>query len=160
MSKLFATAGSTLHIGGVLAFDGTDLTSSDFSGETWTQIKGVSDLGGVGDSSELISSAVIDSARVRNAKVTRNSGTMELIVDLDYADAGQLALIAAEKTRNSYAFKVTFNDAPSGGTPSERYFVAFVMSAREQYADANSPMKLNATLEIDSNVVRVAAAAA
>ncbi|MBN9333623.1 MAG: hypothetical protein J0I64_09170, partial [Devosia sp.] len=82
-----------------------------------------------------------------------------VVMDLDYSDAGQLALIAAEKTKDTYAFRVTFNDAPAGGTPSIRYFVALVMSASEQWDEANSVMKLNATLEIDSNIVRVAAAA-
>jgi len=42
----------------------------------------------------------------------------------------------------------------------ERYFVALVMSAVEQFDEANNTMKLNTTLEIDSNIVRVAAAAA
>ena len=65
-----------------------------------------------------------------------------------------------QKFDRLYAIKVTFNDAPSGGTPSERYFVALVMSAREQYDEANSVMKLAVTLEVDSNVVRVAAAGA
>src|SRR5690606_29518537 len=86
-------------------------------------------------------------------------GSMAVVADLDYADPGQIALIAAEKSAHSFAFKLVFNDAPVGGTPSERYFVALVMSAAEQYNEANSVMALNATLEIDSNIVRVAAAA-
>lgn len=160
MSGLFTTAGSTVHIGGAKAFAGTDFTASDFSSETWTQIKGVTNLGGVGDTSELVTSDHIESNRTRKGKGTRNAGAMELAIDLDYADAGQLAAIAAEKTKSSYGFKVTFNDAPAGGTPSERYFVAFVMSTREQFNEANSVMKLMVTLEVDSNVVRVAAAEA
>lgn len=90
----------------------------------------------------------------------KNAGSMQIVADLDYADVGQIALIAAEKAKESYAVKVEFNDAPSGGTPSIRYFAAFVMSAAEQFNEANSVMQLNATLEIDSNVVRVAAAGA
>src|SRR5690606_6920689 len=112
-----------------------------------------------GDTANLITSDQIARSRTRKMKGTRNAGSMEVVCDLDYADAGQLALIAAEKTQHSYAFKITFNDAPAGGTPSERYFVAFVMSAGEQYDEANSVMKLNSTLEIDSNIVRVVAAA-
>ena len=160
MSGLFVTAGSTVHIGGAKAFTGTDFTSSDFSGETWVEGGGLTNLGGVGDTSELITSEQISRNRTRKAKGTRNAGSMELMFDIDYADAGQLAFIAAEKAKESYAIKVTFNDAPSGGTPSERYFVALVMSAREQYDEANSVMKLAVTLEVDSNVVRVVAAGA
>lgn len=165
MSHLFATAGAKLYIGGAKAFTGTDFTASNFPTEgegaiTWVQIKGTTNLGSAGDTSELITSNQIGIARTRKAKGTRNAGAMEIAVDLDYADAGQLALIAAEKTKETHAFKLVFNDAPAGGTPSERLFVALIMSAAEQFDEANSVMKLNASLEIDSNIVRVAAAPA
>lgn len=159
MSNLFATAGMQIHIGAAaMAFTGTDFTASDFTSVSWTGIGGHTNLGSAGDTSELITSNQIARARTRKAKGTRNAGSMELVCDLDYADAGQIALIAAEKTIHTYPFRLTLNDAPAGGTPSLRYFVALVMSQSEQYDEANSVMKLNATLEIDSNIVRVAAA--
>lgn len=165
MSHLFATAGSRLYIGGPKAFIGTDFTAGDFPSEgegaiAWTEIGGTTNLGTAGDTSELIASNQIGSARTRKAKGTRNAGSMQVIADLDYADPGQLAVIAAEKDKESYAFRLVFKDAPAGGTPSERLFVALVMSAAEQLDEANSVMKLNSTLEIDSNIVRIAAAAA
>lgn len=164
MSHIFATAGSRLYIGPAMAYLDVDLVEGDFpsagsSPEEWTEIGGVTNLGSAGDSSTLIDSTHLASARTRKAKGSRNAGSMEVVADLDYADAGQLAVIAAEKTKSTYAFRIVFNDAPVGGTPSERLFVALVMSAAEQYDEANSIMKLNATLEIDSNIVRVAAAA-
>lgn len=158
MSRLFATAGTKLFIGDAMAFDGDDLVASDFTGASWTEVKGTTNLGAAGDTSELITSNQIGSARTRKLKGTRNAGSMTVVCDLDYADPGQLALVAAEKAKETYAFKIQFNDAPEGGTPSERYFVALVMSASEEMNEANSVMSLNATLEIDSNIVRVAAA--
>lgn len=165
MSHLFATAGSKLFIGPVKAFNGTDFTASDFPEDgaealTFTEVGGTTNLGSAGDTANLITSDQIARQRTRKLKGTRNAGSMEVLCDLDYADAGQLALIAAEKTQSTYAFKLQFNDAPAGGTPSIRYFVALVMSAGEQYDEANSVMKLNSMLEIDSNIVRVAAAPA
>lgn len=160
MGKVFSTAGSTLSIGGVMAFEGTDLTEADFSTETWQKVTGITDLGSAGDQSELITTNQVSAERQRKLKGTRDAGSMEVVMDLDYSDAGQIALIAAEKDSKSYAFKLTFNDAPEGGTPSERYFVALVMSAREAYSNANSVQQLNVTLAIDSNVARVAAAGA
>ena len=160
MSHLFATAGSKLFIGSAKSFNGDDFDVSDFSSVSWTEIGGTTNLGSAGDTSELITSNHIGEARTRKLKGTRNAGSMQVVCDLDYADPGQLALIAAEKAKESYAFKVVFNDAPAGGTPSVRYFVALVMTAGEQWDEANSVMKLNATLEIDSNIVRVAAAGA
>lgn len=159
MSHLFATAGSKLFIGAAKAFNGTDFTASDFTSgsPSWTEIGGTTNLGGTGDTAQLITSQQVGSGRDRKLKGTRNAGSMQVVADLDYADPGQIALIAAEKEKESFAFKLVFNDAPAGGTPSVRYFVAFVMSAAEQFNEANSVTQLNATLEIDSNIVRVAA---
>lgn len=159
MSNLFATAGSKLHIGtAAMAFGGSDFVAADFDEVTWTEVTGLTNLGSAGDSATLVTSDQIDRSRTRKLKGTRNAGTMTVVCDLDYADAGQLAIIAAEKTALTYPFKVTFNDAPAGGTPSQRLFVALVMSQTEEWNEANNAMKLNATLEIDSNIVRVAAA--
>jgi len=164
MAKSFAAAGTKIYIGGApLASSGVDLTIGDFpsAGEgaiTWTEIGGVTNVGSVGDSAEVITSSPLGQQRIRKMKGVRNAGTMELVADLDYADPGQLALIAAEKTQYSYPFKVTFNDAPAGGTPSERYFVAIVFSATEAIEEASNTIRLLSTLEVDSNMVRVAAA--
>ncbi|ALK09500.1 phage tail tube protein [Blastochloris viridis] len=158
-ARLFATAGSKLFIGPAKAFTGTDFTASDFTSTTWTEIGGTTNLGATGDTAELITSTQISDARVRKMKGTRNAGSATIVCDVSYDDPGQLALIAAEKTEDSYAFKLQFNDAPAGGTPSIRYFVALVMGASEELNEANNIAKLNVTLEIDSNIVRVAAAA-
>jgi len=161
MSHLFSTAGSKIYIGAAKAFNGTDFIATDFTtgSPVWTEIGGVTDLNKIGDTAELITSNQVAVARTRKMKGTRNAGSSQLVADLDYADPGQLALIAAEKTKLTYAFKIVLSDSPAGGTPSARYFVALVMSAAENYSEANSAMKLEATLEIDSNIVRVDAEA-
>jgi len=164
MARLFATAGTKVFIGPAKAFSDTPLTTADFPSSggspiTWTEISGTTNLGSAGDTSELITSNHIGSARVRKLKGTKNAGTMTVVCDLDYDDDGQNALLVAEAAKESYAFKIQFNDAPTGGAPSLRFFVAYVMSAEEQFDEANSVQKLNATLEIDSNIVKVAAAA-
>lgn len=161
MSRLLATAGTKISIGPVKTYGGTEFTASDFTtgSPEWTLIGGTTNLGGAGDTSELITSAHIGDPRMRKAKGVRNAGTMELVCDFDSSDPGQIALIAAEKSGDTFAFKVEFNDAPEGGTPSTRYYTALVMSAREQFDEANSTVKLATTVEIDSNIVRVPAAA-
>lgn len=164
MGNLFSTAGSKLSIGAAKTFGGTDFTATDFTSGSpvYTEITGTTNLGSAGDAAELITSNHINVNRTRKLKGTRNAGSMQVVCDLDYADAGQLAVIAAEKTKDTYAFKVEFNDKPAtGASPknSMRYFTALVMSASEQWDEANNTMKLNITLEIDSNIVRVAASA-
>lgn len=158
MSILLATANTKLFIGTALASDGSDFEAADFTSQVWTEIGGTTNLGGAGDTSELLTSNQINVGRTRKGKGTRNSGAMQVVCDIDITDAGQIAVLAAEKTRDSYAFKIEFDDAPTSGTPSQRLFSAFIMSASEQWDEANSVMKLNTTLEIDSNIVRVAAA--
>lgn len=154
-----ATAGLKVYIGGTMEQQSDDFVLADFTTppQTWVEIKEVEAAGSVGDTSEAVNFTAISDARTKVLKGPRSAGTMELICGIDADDAGQLAIIAAEKTPYDYAFKVVFNDAPPGGTPSERYFIAKVMSQSEQYDQANSVMKLNASLGVNSNIVRVAA---
>jgi hypothetical protein len=154
---VYATAGATLEIGGVLEQKSGDFVLADFSSITWVAVKELEALGSLGDTSQAITFASIEDKRERTIKGTRNAGTMEVVMGIDYNDGGQLALIAAEKTIHDYAFRVTFNDAPAGGTPSQRLFIAKVMSQSEQLDSANNVMKLTASLAVNSNVVRVAA---
>lgn len=155
---LYATAGMQIHIGGVLAQKSSDFVEADFSSESWTEITGHVNLGSLGDAAEEITSEHIVDARTKRLKGTRSSPPMELVVDINPEDDGQIALIAAEKEIHDYAFKLTFNDAPEGGTPSERLFIAKVASITEQFDTANTVMRMNVTLWVNSNVVRVDAA--
>lgn len=154
---IYATAGSKLFIGGPLAAKSSDFILADFSGQTalWKEIGETEGLGTVGDSATEIAFEGIAAGRTRRLKGTRNAGSMDVVCGIDYEDEGQQALIAAEKTIHDYAFKLELNDAPAGGTPSERYFVAKVASVAEAYDSANSVMKLNSSLWVNSNVIRV-----
>ncbi|GGO55225.1 hypothetical protein SAMN05444398_103280 [Roseovarius pacificus] len=153
-----ATAGAKLYIGGVLAMKSDDFVLTDFDSATWVEIKDLDSLGSLGDSANEITQDLIGENRTKRLKGTRNAPPMEVIAAINYEDTGQQALVAAEKTKDDYAFKLVFDDAPSGGTPSERYFIAKVASANEAYDTANTVMKLNASLWVNSNVVRVDAA--
>ena len=157
---IFATNGAKLYIGAAIADKAADFIASDFTGQTWAEIKHTETLGSAGDTSSEISIELIDQERTKRLKGTRSAGTMEIVCAFDSEDAGQAALIAAEKTIHDYAFRLVLNDAPAGGTPSERLFIAKVGSAAEGYDAANNAVKLNAGLWINSNVVRVNAAPA
>lgn len=154
---MFATAGAKFYIGGAIDDPHRDLTESDFTSqsEAWVQIRHTENLGRSGDASEEITVATIDNPRARRLKGVRSAGTMELVCSFDSTDAGQVALIAAEKTDFDYAFRLVLDDAPAGGTPSERMFIAAVGSAEEGYDTANNSVKLNASLWINSNVVKI-----
>jgi hypothetical protein len=155
----FATAGSKVYIGGAKVMQATDFAESDFSSVSWTEIKGLESIGNVGSTATAVDVTAIGDNGTRTLKGQRSGGSMELSMFVDYADAGQLALVAAEKTDDDYAFKVEFDDAPSGGTPSLRLFIGKVMSAVEALDQANNAAKLTASIAINSNIVRVAASA-
>ena len=155
MAGIFATAGAHLYIGGSLAAKTTDFVVGDFAGQSWVNVGWMENIGAFGDEASSITFDAIEQQRTQKLKGTRNAGDMTLVCGLDYEDAGQIALRAAEAEPTNYAFKVEFNDAPVAGTPSDRYFVALVMTAREQLDGANNVMKLTATLGINSNIVSV-----
>ncbi|MBB3289904.1 MULTISPECIES: hypothetical protein [unclassified Rhizobium] len=159
---IFATAGSKLYIGTAIDQKSTDFVAADFTSQAWVEVKELDTLGTLGDTSQAITQSIIGEGRDKTLKGTRNAGTMEVVTAIDYADAGQLAVIAAEKTPYDYAFKIVLNDAPATGsdpTPSQRLFIAKVMSAAEALDQANNVMKMNISLAINSNIVRVAATA-
>jgi hypothetical protein len=156
--SIFVTAGSRLFVGGVKAQQSADFVAADFDGESWVEVSWVENIGQFGDESAEVTFDAIGESRTLKLKGVRNAGNLSLVVGADYSDAGQAALRAAEATPDDYAFRVDFDDAPAGGTPSQRFFIAKVMSAREQLDTANNVIKLNATLGINSNVVRVDAA--
>lgn len=159
--SLHPTAGAKLYIGSAKEQKNVDFAAADFDAETWVQIASLENLGSVGDTSETVSFNAIGEARTKTMKGTRSAGTMEVVAGIVNDDPGQIAAIAAEKTPHDYAFRLVLNDAPATGaapTPSERMFIAKVMSSSEAYDEANSVMKLNLSLAVNSNVVRIAAA--
>jgi hypothetical protein len=155
--SIFATAGSALYIGAAIDDKDTDFILSDFAAQSWVNIGGLTNLGELGDTAELITANLIALARTKKAKGTRNAGSMAIVAAHDAQDEGQVLFRAAELVENNFAFKLVFNDAPVGGTPSERYFIALVMGARNQFNEANNVMNLLGALEINSNIVMVEA---
>lgn len=151
-TELYAVAGSTISIGGtVVSTKKADFIATDFSSQTWTEIDGWETMGALGDSAETISTALINRNRVIKQKGVSDAGTYECSFAIKEGDAGQAALRAAQDTQDNYAFKVLY---PGGNS---EIFIALVTSTRNPGGGANTVLKLDATLEINSNIVRVAA---
>ncbi len=159
MSGIFATAGAAIDIGQPLAAKSADFVAGDFAAQSWVNIAWAENIGAFGDEASEITFDAIAEARTQKLKGVRNAGNLALVCGIDTSDDGQATLRGAETQDYDYAFRITFDDAPAGGTPSIRYFIAKVMTAREQLDGANNVAKLNATLGINSNIVRVDAAA-
>lgn len=158
--NLYPVAGCKIYIGGVLTPQNADFDEADFAGQSWVEIDGWQQMGAFGDTAEVVLFNLINRGRDLKQKGTANAGQMQNVFAHLPSDEGQIDLLVASAPTNkdNYAFKIELNDTPSGGsTPSTRYFVGLVMSAEEAGGGANDPRNLNATVEINSNIVRVGA---
>lgn len=148
---VYPVAGSKIYIGGVLPDQSVDFVAEDFADQVWVEIDDWQTMGSSGDTAALISTDLINRGRTVKQKGTWNAGQMQNVFAIAEDDPGQLALIAASQTRDNYAFRVELS---SGG---ERLFIGLVMTAEEAGGDANTVASLNATIEINSNIVKVPA---
>lgn len=159
MADIFATSGSKLYVGQSLATKSTNFVVADFNTQSWVEVGFVETIGAFGDEASSVTFDSIGQSRTYKLKGNRNAGDLAVVCAINYTDQGQATLRGAETVPNNYAFKVAFNDMPSGGsTPSLRYFIGLIMTAREQLDGANNVMKLNTTIAINSNIVRTNAA--
>lgn len=157
-TDLHPVAGCKYYIGGPLATKKNDFIASDFTSQTWVEVDGYESMGTGGDSSALITTPLINRGRDVKQKGTFNAPSRQDNFAIISDDPGQIAMIAASKTRNNYAFRIVLNDATEDlPTPSERLFVGLVMNAQETGGGANTPRMLNTTVEVNSNYVTVAA---
>jgi hypothetical protein len=114
MSQLYAVAESRLYIGAAMDLPEVDVVEADFASVSWTEIKGWTQAGALGDTAALISSSEINRGRDIKMKGTRNAGQMQNVFNIKGADAGQAAVIAAEKSRYNYPFKIVYaGEAPA-----------------------------------------------
>jgi len=158
MSDLETIAGAKFYIGGVLESKIVDFIASDFDAQPWLTVDGWESLGAYGDSSETIATNLINRGRVTKQKGTFDAGDMSNTFATVPGNTGQAALKLAAKSKSNYAFKIQYDDAPSGGTPSQDLFIGLVMSAPFAGGGANDVKKVDVAIGINSNIVEVAAA--
>ena len=112
-ADLWAVAGSKIYIGPTMPTQLADFVAADFDSVVWTEIDGWQTMGAIGDTAEAITTSLINRGRDVKQKGTWNAGSMENTFALVPNDAGQLALIAASKTRLNYPFKIVHSDLPA-----------------------------------------------
>lgn len=159
MADLLPVAGCKIYIGDVLAPKNANFVAADYSAITWVEIDGWKTMGSFGDTATLITDAIINRGRDQKQKGTKNAGAMENVFGTLNLDPGQIAMAAAQETDDNYAFKIEFNDMPSGGASNtEALFIGLVMGTPRQGGGANDPRNTSSTIEINSNIVFVPAA--
>lgn len=157
-------SGTRFFVGPATALTEIDFTTAEsaladfeaIASGSWVEVKEIEDYGAHGDESAEVTFASVGDARIRKFKGARNAGTMALIVGADPQDAGQLAMIAAEKTKFNYAFKIIYPDAPSEDfTNSVEYFLGLVMSRPKNVGTNDNVMRRTFNVGINSEVIEV-----
>lgn len=128
-------------------------TSTAYAALTYTTVNNIENLGGFGATTEVVTFQPLDGPQ-QKFKGPTNYGTLNPALALDETDAGQTLLgVAAGPTNNAlYACKVT---KPDG---SFRYFQARVFGMPETIGAANSMIMANPVIEINTEVIKAAAA--
>lgn len=144
---LYPVAGSRIYIGGVLADKNADFVASDFNSQSWVEIDGFSQLGDLGDTSQLITTSLINRNRDVKQKGTRNAGGMQCVFAKMDLDAGQIALIAAEKSRSNFAFRLDLGDADTAVQSAVTITIAApgVVTWNSHGLQDGTPIKLSTT---------------
>lgn len=153
---LSATSGTKVYIGGV-RLAATD-TAAEYAALTWVPIEQIENIGEFGDEAAQITFDDVGESRTKKLKGNRNAGMLALVCGWDPLGTGQIAVRNAEKTSFDYAFKIEANDKlDANDTNSIFYFHAKVASARRVQGGANDVVKMNANLDITTEIVEVAA---
>ena len=121
---------------------------------TFTQALEVTNFPAFGANVALIESNPLETGIVEKYKGFINFGSTSVDMDLDSADAGQQALISAAEGANKASIHSHKLEYPDGEL---RYFQGPVFSFQETPGGTNSMITANATIEISSAILRVAA---
>src|SRR6218665_2374180 len=107
MTALVSVAGSKIYIGRKVERK-ANVVLADFSGATWTEITGWTNMGQIGVTQNWITQAFINDGFDQMVKGTAAGTTMENTFSPDPNDAGQKLLRGAQIDCSNYEFKVEF----------------------------------------------------
>jgi hypothetical protein len=151
MAEINTATGWKLYIGTTLAAD----DQTEYVADSYTEVGLVETLGSFGDQASGVTFSSLGDGRVRKAKGARDAGTMSITCAHEPTDAGQAAMIAAQRTSDAYNIKVEAND--SAGTDSVFFFRAFVRSARLNVGGNDNVVRREFELDIDTEVTEILA---
>ncbi len=100
-------AGGTLLISAVLP---ATQDQAGYDALTFTEVGGTSDLPAIGGTSNTVPFDILSDDYTSNAKGQRKYGEGTFNYATVGTDAGQIIMVAAEQSKNSYAFKILYND--------------------------------------------------
>lgn len=153
---VITASGTKIYIGPA-ALNSVD-TLAEFialdTGSAFKEIGLVENMGEFGDQRALITFAALGDDRIRKAKGAADAGSMSLVVGDDPSDEGQLALVAAEATKNNFAFKVvTPNRLNPTGTDQIEYFRGMVSGKRKNVGTNDNIIRRTFDIAVNGAIV-------
>lgn len=147
-------AGSKISIGPA---NSTAASQTDYEALPFTEVGEVENIGEFGDTFNEVNFTALADRRVRKFKGSRNAGNIQLTIGHDSANTGQTDLNAALESDSDFAFRVELDDAGSGtgAAPTTFFFRAKVMAAPITVGDTESIVRINATLGINSDILKI-----
>lgn len=150
-----AVAGTKLFIGG------TGATTPSPDNVLWVEVGNISNLGSYGGTNfNKIALEQIGSGYTKQIKGTQLAPAMDIVLNRDDTDAGQVAMRSASADRNSlYNFKVEENDIGTGLNPTRTIFKGRVYGWVTAGGGVNDVKRINTSIEIEPDTVIVTTAA-
>ena len=148
MSDVFTSAGTTL---GISANAPATYDETGFSALTFTDIGEITDMGEYGREYALVTHNPLGDRRTVKRKGSYNDGALTMSLGRVPSDAGQVLLLAALDSDDSYSFEVTLQDG------TIQYFSGQVMSYTTNVGSVDQITGASVTVEIDGDIVEVAA---
>jgi hypothetical protein len=145
-SNAFTSAGTTVAISASLP---ATYDAAGFGALTFTTIGEITDAGEYGKEYNLVTHNPLADRKTYKRKGSYNNGSMTLQMGRVPDDAGQVLLLAAQDSDNSYSFEVTLQD----GTVN--YFTGQVMSYLTSIGSVDQITSASVTVEVDSDIVEV-----
>ena len=147
-SNAFTSAGTTIAISASLPAT-YDAAGFGAVGMTYTAIGEITDAGEYGKEYNLVTHNPLADRKTYKRKGSYNNGSMTLQMGRVPDDAGQVLLLAAQDSDDSYSFKITLQD----GTVN--YVTGQVMSYRTSIGSVDQITSASVTVEVDSDIVEV-----
>lgn len=156
------TAGARFYIGPVVDADAIEAMDEAaalaffeaIAAEDWEEVEEVESFSDLGDNSDVATFASVKNRRMRKLKTTRDAGTLAVVTGRDALDAGQIAMIEAEKTDFDYAFKLVYNDARTEDySPSTEYFGGMVMSRPTNIGNVKDVTKRTFNIGVNTAII-------
>lgn len=146
---IFAVAGSRFFVGSSFSAGIDQVSATDFASQAWVEVGGCESLGSSAETVTTWDNTHLGSTRGTIGKGVATASPMTLTVGVDAADAGQLALLAALRSPESFAFRIALSDGTT------RMFLGLVIGAEEVLEAASDVARMMVTIARQTNLVRL-----